>query len=253
MNGKTVLTVLSTATVLCVGSASGASKVKVHFGDESADQTMNATSSVSHSDDIQSCDVVKVKARGVGANKDEALKDAYRDAVERAIGLYVDAEQMVKNDEVVQDQVLTHSNAYITHYEEVDTKPLSGGLVQVRIVADVKKGQLTKKLEGVMPPQTVKVNGGILSDAYAQLVSKEKRADDSAALLKAALKDCDPVKSLIVADVRADSQKLLLGNQAEINGNPLPANKVMLRYLFELKLDREKYFASSAISSTRRA
>ena len=43
-------------------------------------------------------EVVKVKAKGVGADKTEALKDAYRDAVERAVGMFVDAEQMVKND-----------------------------------------------------------------------------------------------------------------------------------------------------------
>ena len=39
----------------------------------------------------QDAEIVKVKGRGVGADKTEALKDAYRDAVERAVGLYVDA------------------------------------------------------------------------------------------------------------------------------------------------------------------
>ena len=53
--------------------------------------------------DAQSSDAanetVKVPGRGVGTDKDTALKDAYRDAIERAVGLYVDAEQMAKNDE----------------------------------------------------------------------------------------------------------------------------------------------------------
>jgi len=52
-------------------------------------------------------EIVKVRGRGVGADKTEALKDAYRDAVERAVGLYVDAEQMMKNEELVKDQILT--------------------------------------------------------------------------------------------------------------------------------------------------
>ena len=47
----------------------------------------------------QKSEIVKVMGRGVGADKAEALKDAYRDAVERAVGLYVDAEQMMKNEE----------------------------------------------------------------------------------------------------------------------------------------------------------
>lgn len=51
----------------------------------------------------QGTEIVKVMGRGVGADKTEALKNAYRDAVERAVGLYVDAEQMMKNEELVKD------------------------------------------------------------------------------------------------------------------------------------------------------
>ena len=46
-------------------------------------------------------EIVNVEGRGVGANKAEALKDAYRDAVERAVGMYVDAEQKMKYEELV--------------------------------------------------------------------------------------------------------------------------------------------------------
>ena len=35
----------------------------------------------------QDVEIVKVKGRGVGTDKTEALKDAYRDAVERAVGM----------------------------------------------------------------------------------------------------------------------------------------------------------------------
>ena len=34
-------------------------------------------------------EVVKVRGRGVGLNRAEALKDAYRNAIENAVGLYV--------------------------------------------------------------------------------------------------------------------------------------------------------------------
>lgn len=67
----------------------------------------------SSSSAVQSPATVKVRGKGVGVTKAEALKDAYRDAVERAVGLFVDAEQFVKNDELIKDQILTQSNAYI--------------------------------------------------------------------------------------------------------------------------------------------
>ena len=188
-----------------------------------------------------SADVVKVVARGVGRDKETALKDAYRDAVERAVGLYVDAETMAKNDAIVKDQVLTQSNAYVTHYDEIETKSVDG-LMQVRIVATVKKSALVKNVQETIPGTTVDVNASALQDAHAQLVSREKQAGDAAALLRNVMDKLDPIRTLVVPGLRAESQQLLSGDAVKVNYQPLPADKVMLRYLFELKLDREKYF-----------
>ena len=86
-------------------------------------------------DDVE---IVKVKGQGVGADKAEALKDAYRDAVERAVGLYVDAEQMMKNEKLVTDQILTQSNAYIEKYNIVVEAKKPNGLVAITILANVR-------------------------------------------------------------------------------------------------------------------
>lgn len=200
-----------------------------------------ATENSKTAESADASDTVKVMARGVGVDEAAALKDAYRDAVERAVGLYVDAETQVQNDAVVKDQVLTQSNAYVTEYKTVETKTVDG-LIQVRIMATVRKQQLLTKLRGVMPAQTVAVDSTSLQNAFAQMASKDKQSGDAAELLKAALAEVDPVKSLIVAGVRPESQQLLTGETIQINGAPMPEDEVLLRYLFELKLDREKYF-----------
>ena len=196
-------------------------------------------------------DTVKVKGRGVGANKTEALKDAYRDAVERAVGMYVDAEQMMKNEELVKDQILTQSNAYIENYDLVKENAKPNGLVEIHILATVKKQALTKKLSDVMPAQTVAINNTGLQNVHAQLVTKEKRAEDAAALLKNALDGIDPMKSLMVASIRPETQKIITADDAASGGrgrgrrrgSAPAAGSVMLRYIFEIKLDRAKYFA----------
>ena len=195
-------------------------------------------------------DTVKVQGRGVGMDKTAALKDAYRDAVERAVGRYVDAEVAVANDQIIKKQILTQSNAYITDYKEIEEKRLDGGFVQLRILATVKKQALTKKLSGVMPTQTVALNTG-LQNVHAQLVTKEKRAEDAAALLKNALNGIDPMKSLMVASIRPETQKIITADDAsgggrhgrKSRGSVPAAGSVTLRYLFEVKLDRAKYFA----------
>ena len=207
-------------------------------------------------------DTVKVQGRGVGTTKAEALKDAYRDAVERAIGLYADAETIADNDQLIKNQVLTHSNAYITDYRELGEEKLGGGLIRLRILATVQKRALTTKLSGVMPTQTALLNSTGLQNVHAQLVTKEKRAEDAAALLKNALDGINPMKSLMVANIRPETQKIITaddnsgdyskkggrrrggrgGRGRGETGEP-NANSVTLRYLFEVRLDREKYFS----------
>ena len=196
-------------------------------------------------------DTVKVQGRGVGLDKAAALKDAYRDAIERAVGLYVDAETAADNDQIVKDQILTQSNAYITDYRELGEEMLDGGLVQLRILATVKKAALTTKLSGVMPAQTIAINNTSLQNVHARLVTKERRAEDAAALLKNALDGIDPMKSLMVASIRPETQKIITADDASSGGRSRgrrrgsapAAGSVTLRYLFEVKLDRAKYFA----------
>jgi hypothetical protein len=103
----------------------------------------------------QESETVKVLGKGTGADKTEALKDAYRDAIERAVGMYVDAEQMVKNEELVKDQILTQSNAYIEEYKVLKEETRANGIVELKISANVRKTVLTKKLSDVMPKADV--------------------------------------------------------------------------------------------------
>lgn len=238
MTVKMMKVVAAVSVAVCLGTAPAQQTISLNLGQQGTSGSSQAES-----------DTVKVQGRGVGENKTAALKDAYRDAIERAVGLYVDAETVAKNDEIVKEQVLTQSNAYITDYRELDMKPISGDLVQIRILATVKKQALTTKLTGVMPAQTVRIDNSGLQNVHAQLVTKEKRAEDGAALLKNALDGLNPMQSLMVARIRPETQKIItaydVNNDSKMHRREvqLKSNQVMLRYLFEVKLDREKYFS----------
>lgn len=182
---------------------------------------------------IADMDVVTVKGKGAGINETAALKDAYRDAVETAVGLYVDAEQMVKNDEVVEDQILTQSNAYIESYD-VLKKSVANGVCTIKILAKVKTKPLTKKLSTTMKTQTVEVGSG-LRNLYAKEVSKKKSGEDGAALLKNVLAKLDPIKQLIDVEL-TDVEPVVL------NKNDDKANDLKLAYLFKSTISEERYF-----------
>lgn len=175
---------------------------------------------------------VMVRGKGVGLSKEEALKDAYRDAVEHAVGVFVDAEQMMKNDEVVRDQILTQSNAYIEKCEIVREEKKDGGLVEIVVRAGVKRSAITKRIAEVMPPQTYDFGSGELS-AHANMVSAMKRDTDAATLVGKLLDGFDPISQLF--KVRLASP---VPSRLPVPGRP---DLVRLAFLMKVELDQSKY------------
>lgn len=180
----------------------------------------------------QDAEIVKVRGKGTGADRAEALKDAYRDAIERAVGMYVDAKQAMENEELVEDKILTQSNAYIEKYEVVKEKEKPNGLVEIQIDAEVKKSALTKKLSDIMPNQTFAL-GDEAQNFHSRVVTTEKRNIDAAALLANVLnEDLNPVKQLMkmtLADAKPKFWK-------DCNG------KEKVLYRFRFTIDGAKYY-----------
>ena len=227
--------------VSCVvgGSAISAAPYSISFSSGGgAKQQIKASSSCGNevSNVANDRKIVTVIGKGVGVDKENALKDAYRDAIERAVGMYVDAEQMMKNGELVQDRILTFSNAYIERFDVKEEKKESNGLFKVRILAQVKKSVLTKKMTEVLPPQIFKV-GRELQDAHAKIATQNKRNVDSAAILKNALSKLNPRDLIDVS---------LVSSTPFIRTERKKPDKVYLHYLlkFEINMDKYKEFAS---------
>lgn len=176
-------------------------------------------------------EVVKVKAKGVGADKTEALKDAYRDAVERAVGMFVDAEQMVKNDEAIKDEILTQSNAYIKKCDIV-SEQTQNGVVMISVLAYVVRQPLTKRIKDVMPPQTYNLESGALN-VHASMVTEMKRNEDAAALVKKMLSDFNPITQLMKVGLVSPKPMIL-----PVKGDD---SRVNLAYLMKVELDEQKY------------
>lgn len=182
-------------------------------------------------------EIVSVKGRGVGVDETAALKDAYRDAVETAVGMFVDAEQMVKNDEVIKDQILTQSNAYIEKYDMI-SKSEKDGLVCIKIIAKVRKQALTKRIEGVMPAKVVNI-GDQLSSLHAQATTQKMRGTDAAALFVKELEELDKLKLLYEAELVSAE-----GVPEDVeNGIPKSRNGIIeMEYLFKISIDTKRYF-----------
>ena len=120
-------------TAAALAGEEGVAEVRVDFGGE--DKVGS-----------QKGQVMEVVATGVGLDPEKALQNAYSHAIEQAIGVLVDAETIVKNDQIVCEQVLTFSRGYIESFDVVKRSE-QDGLHYVRVRARVAADKLANKLK----------------------------------------------------------------------------------------------------------
>ncbi len=145
-------------------------------------------------EDTKDAETTKVVAEGVGATAKDALEDAFRNAVRQVVGAVIDAESLVKNDEVITDKVLTYSAGFIAKYDQISVKQ-DKGLFRVKISATVERRGVVAKLKEAR----VTVKGVEGADIAAAAMTKLEARANAGALLKKALAELPKV---LVAEVR---------------------------------------------------
>ncbi|MBM3836138.1 MAG: hypothetical protein FJ403_23330 [Verrucomicrobia bacterium] len=151
-----------------------------------------------------------VVATGVGVDADKSLRNAFRNAVEQAVGLIVDAETVVKNEDVIKDQILTYSDGFVEKFDRVKEGKRDDGLYEVKIKAVVKRRQLIEKLKEEKI-SVAKIEGESL---FAEVVTKLDAEKNAAKLLEKAL-DGLPV-NILTATVADPKPRIVQKNDAGV-------------------------------------
>lgn len=129
--------------------------------------------------------LVSLVVNGVGVSKEDAEKDAYRNAIRQVVGAYVDAETIIANDEIIKDKVITLSSAYV---ERAATKSAiqENGLFKVTIDATIR---ITKLLDSLKQHNVsiVEIDPSAVQDAIAKALTQEEQAKGAEELLARAL------------------------------------------------------------------
>lgn len=76
----------------------------------------------------------EVTVTGYGISKDDAVRDALRNAVEQAVGTLVDSQTLVQNMAVVNDEIYTKSQGFVRDYTVLQASS-SGGQIAVTVRA----------------------------------------------------------------------------------------------------------------------
>lgn len=162
-------------------------------------------------------DIVEVIAEGVGTDPSDALKDAFRNAVRQVVGTLVDAELIIKNDEVVDDQILTYSGGFVKKYDEVPRSQKSvGGLHRVKIKAQVERRSVIAKLKAAKV-SVMELDGKSL---FAEAVTSAEAEENSTKLLAKALSDLPKVMTASVVgkpEYDRDKGELVVNVEVEVD------------------------------------
>ncbi len=181
--------------------------------------------------------VVGVIVVGKGETKEEAKLAAFRAAVEKAVGVWVDAESMMQNSEMLKDRVNTISNADIKKYETIKEGRMKSGLYACKIKALVEKKAITPKFADVFPAAFADV-GEEASTIHVQKVTKDKCTADAASLMAAALEDVDRMLNWVRLSVPKGHEI------RQIKGPNIPEvpGKGSYAVRYSMKVDEDAYF-----------
>ena len=129
----------------------------------------------------ETASVMEVIAAGVGLSKEEAQKDAYRNAVRQVVGLYVDSQTLVENDELIEDKILSASNGVVRTAKTIPSSVNEqDGLWRLRARVTVEVTGVTSRLaEAKVIKQ--KIDG---ESMFAKALSKVEKKQSTEELLK---------------------------------------------------------------------
>ncbi len=178
------------------------------------DQTNLTEKSTNETDTPDQTKIIVVT--GYGTDHDKALKNALQSAVEQQVGVLVDSETIIKNDELIKNEILTASNGFVQKYDEVSTSS-KDGLTEVKIKAEVKSQAVANKIKS-LNISTIEVLD--TSNIYAEVTTKEKSKEDRQKILDNTLKEIfDDQSYTELLNVEVDGYEIL---KDEIKDNEIP-------------------------------
>jgi hypothetical protein len=90
-----------------------------------------------------------VTAEGEGLSKREALMAAQRMAIEKGVGVLLDAQTLTQNMEVVKDEIYSKARGYVKHFTIVSEQKQNDGRWRVTIRCAVAEGELEDNLRAL--------------------------------------------------------------------------------------------------------
>ena len=159
--------------LLSIHGAMAQDAVKVDFGADAKKERSDSKEGL-----------MEVVATGIAADPDKAVQSAFSQAIEQAVGVLVDAETLVQNDQLVRESILTFSRGFVQEFKVI-SRWEKDGLHYARIRALVKVTELSARLEA-SDIAVREVPGELL---YHQVIHELINEDNAAQMFAKATRD----------------------------------------------------------------
>lgn len=171
---------------------------------------------------ISQTDVIDVTTTGAGSTKEDATKNALRNALESSFGAFISSKTEIVNDEIVNDEITSISSGNIVSYEIVSTLVEENNhFVTVNSQVSLVKFSNYIQSKG----HNVTFNGD--SFAMNEKVQKFNRVSEE-----------KTIKNILT--IFEDKLKKSIEFKITVTGNPKLSNNKELRFRFRTKLNLQK-------------
>lgn len=127
--------------------------------------------------------VQTVESVGTGLTKGQAKADAIRSAVQKVVGGFVSSDLIMKNDEIIKDEVLMFSAGYVDKVVVLSENVSSNNTYKVRLKVDVVSQRVQRKLEEL----NIATTSIDTQSLFAEALTKMDQRDNTQALFKKVL------------------------------------------------------------------
>jgi len=150
-----------------------------------------------------------------------------KDVLQKVVGVYVDSDFRMNNDQIIKDEIITHSNGFIDHYKKMEESDDPNGRGKtVTIKAWVKMRDFVNRMKKIVPRQCVAMDGVLLDSELTNKLNAE-------ALLRKELGGLNPALDLLEVSL-VDGIRPAIRDAA--------GDSITLRYVFQLRFSKKRYY-----------
>ena len=129
----------NTGSVLILGGLLFLSGVGISPGQETAEEAK----------EVVATGLGSITAGDVAHARDDAIEDALRKGIESTLGTILQAETLVENFQLIEDNIFSKTQGYVQTYEVIREQKRNEQLYEVTVKAMIKMADLKNDLEGI--------------------------------------------------------------------------------------------------------